>query len=164
MGATQLLAASVTEGAAGSAPGTALAALGDNGVDAVVGATDADGDASGTYQIDTSTAAVTLTKRAAVTSNNQGCHKAPCAPISGATIRYTIKAKVTQVPVRQLRITDPIPANTTYVVNSISLNAAPQTDNADGDPGSFVSNMVDVNLGDVAHAGTYAITFDVIID
>lgn len=163
-GNSQLLAVSTTDGAAGSAPGTGFPGLGDGGVEAVAGNNRADGAASGRYQIGVVASPVALTKTTIVVANDRGCDTPPCAPRPGATIRYTIEADVTQVPVNDLLITDLIPANTRYVANSISLDAAQQTDATDGDPGSFVSDTVNVSLGDVTAVATYAITFDVTID
>lgn len=164
VGGSQLLALSTTTGAAGSAPGTGFSGLGDGGVEAVAGAGGADGDAIGRYLVGLVASPVKLTKTAAVIENDRGCDTAPCAPRPGATIRYTIEANVDAVPVTDLRITDPIPVNASYVADSISVDAAPQTDVADGDPGSFAADTVNVNLGDVTAATTYAITFDVTID
>ena len=64
-------------------------------------------------------------------------------------------------------LTDPIPANTTYVAGSLSLNGAPLTDATDGDAGSFARHRrsVAVSLGDLtAAAGPQTIVFRVTID
>jgi len=164
IGGSQLLALSTTTGAAGSAPGTGFAGLGDGGVEAVAGATSADGNAVGRYLIALIASPVTLTKTASVIANDRGCDTPPCTPRPGATIRYTIEADVTAVPVAALVITDPVPANVTYVANSIRVDAVPQTDARDNDPGRFAADTVNVNLGEVTSAATYAITFDVTID
>ncbi|MGI8738315.1 MAG: hypothetical protein ACR2KU_01285 [Gammaproteobacteria bacterium] len=164
IGGSQLLALSTTTGAAGSAPGTGFLGLGDGGIEAVAGATSADGDAVGRYLIALTASPVTLTKSAAVIANDRGCDTPPCTPPPGATIRYTIEADVTAVPVAALVITDPVPANVTYVANSIRLDTAPQTDARDNDPGRFAADTVNVNLGEVTDAATYASTFDVTID
>jgi len=64
-------------------------------------------------------------------------------------------------------MTDPIPANTTYQVNSITQDAAARTDVADADNADYnVSNalQVTINLGTMAPTATTTITFQVQIN
>jgi uncharacterized repeat protein (TIGR01451 family) len=68
-----------------------------------------------------------------------------------------------------LVITDPIPANTTYLANSITLDGAPQTDAVDPgtdntDFGITNANTVTVSLGNVAAPATHVITFKATIN
>ena len=67
-----------------------------------------------------------------------------------------------------LVVTDVIPANTTYVPGSITLNSNPVSDGVDGDPGDFgvsAANTVSVTLGSLsAVSPIQTVTFDVTIN
>jgi uncharacterized repeat protein (TIGR01451 family) len=56
---------------------------------------------------------------------------------------------------------DTIPANTTYIANSVTLNGASQTDAADGDKTTVSGGVVTIVKGDVAPGVTGTITFQV---
>ena len=165
-GTSELTANSLTTGAAGAASGTNLNGLGDGGIDAVVGVTQASDVANGTYEVNANPVDVNIVKSAQVISDGAGCVTAPCSPIPGATIRYTLQVNVTGVgTANNLVITDPIPINTTYVSESMNLNSASLTDSGvDADAGNFSANTVTVNLGNVSGAVTHSITFDVTIN
>ena len=139
-------------------PGTTIAGAGTGGSNAVVGATGADGEDDGFYQV--SAATVTLVKSAVVTDQFGGSQ-----PVPGATIRYTIVATVTgSGSVNSLVVSDPAPAGTTYKPATITLGGTAQTDAADTDAGRFASNTVTVNAGTVAGGQTRTVTFDVTIN
>ncbi len=139
-------------------PGTVIAGGGTGGVNAVVGATGARGEDSGYYAV--SDVTVALAKSAVVTNAYNSAE-----PIPGATITYTIVAKIMGSGVaKALVIGDSIPAGTTYVPGTLTLDGAPQTDAADGDKGSFAANAVAVNLGDVIPDATRTIAFKVMIN
>lgn len=143
-------------------PGTAFAAQGTGGTDAVVGATGAAANATGTYLVaDVLAAAV---KSATVTDQFGGAR-----PVPGATIRYQIVVSATGTgTATAAQFNDAIPANTTYVPASLRLNGAALTDAADADAGSFVTTPasgVRVALGDLSQAsGPQTIVFDVTIN
>ena len=65
-------------------------------------------------------------------------------------------------------LSDPIPAGTTYVPNSITLNAAALSDAIDADAGELdtsVTATVVVRLGDLTQAdGVQTVEFQVTID
>lgn len=65
-------------------------------------------------------------------------------------------------------LTDPIPANTTYQLGTITYNAAPRTDGLDGDNANYnITNpgMITVNIGALAGAGgSVTVTFQVQIN
>lgn len=68
---------------------------------------------------------LTLTKTSSPTSSVQ----------SNATVTYTITVKNTgTAPATNVKLSDPIPANTTYVTNSTTLNGTAQTDAAGAMP------------------------------
>jgi len=164
-GDSRLQVQSATAGAAGAAPGTGLPGGGDGGIDAVVGAGNADADVIGSYQILNAPLDVAIVKSAQVISDGDSCTTPPCSPVPGATIRYALQVDVTGSGIADnLVITDSIPANTSYVPASLSLDAVPQTDNIDADAGSFGSGIVTVDLGSVPGPATRVITLDVTIN
>jgi uncharacterized repeat protein (TIGR01451 family) len=145
-----LLAAAVT---GTGAPGTTFTGAGEGGGDAVVGATSADGVASGFLRVDA--ASVVLTKSATVVDPFGGTNAVP-----GSIITYTIIANVTGAgSLSNLVINDPIPVGTTFVPGSITLQAATLTDAADADSGNFNGTRVSVGLGNVPAGQTRTVTF-----
>lgn len=88
--------------------------------------------------------------------------------IPGARLTYTITASVVGVgTAATVVITDPIPANSTYVANSLKLNSTSLSDDIDGDVGSVVGapGTVTVELGDLTNATPLQTTsFDVTIN
>lgn len=164
-GDSRLTVQSTTAGAAGSATGTILPGLGDGGTDAVVGSSNALAAATGSYQVLNDPVDVTLTKSAEVVPDGQLCDSAPCDPVPGATIRYTLQVDVSGTGTAEnLLISDGIPANTRYTPSSITLDSTPLTDTAGDDPGSFSGNLVSVDLGNVTGAANFVITLDVTIN
>ena len=135
------------------APGTSFAGQGEGGGDAVVGATGADGQDDGAFVV--AAATVALAKSATIVDPLGGSE-----PIPGAIITYTITATVSgSGSVSGLAITDTVPANTAYVLGSVTLGGTPQTDVVDGDSGSFAGNQVIVSLGTIAGGNTRTVTF-----
>ena len=108
---------------------------------------------------------VSLTKSAEVISDGQSCNSAPCDPVPGATIRYTLQVDVSGTGTAEnLLITDSIPANTRYTPASITLNSSTLTDAPGDDPGSFSGNLVSVDLGNTSGPANFVITLDVTIN
>jgi uncharacterized repeat protein (TIGR01451 family) len=145
------------------APGTVFAGQGVGGTDAVVGTSGADGEATGQYVVaDITLAAV---KTATVTDPFGGSR-----PVPGARIRYQIVVTATGTGVATgVSFRDPIPANTSFVPGSITLNGNPITDStADADAGGYSttpSAAVQVALGDLTQAsGPQTLVFDVTIN
>jgi uncharacterized repeat protein (TIGR01451 family) len=135
------------------AAGTTFAGAGEGGGDAVVGASGADGDASGFLRVDA--ASVALVKSATVQDPFGGTNAVP-----GSTITYTIVATVSgSGSLSNLVINDPIPTGTNYVAGSMMLQAAPLTDASDADAGNFNGTRVSVALGNVSAGQTRTITF-----
>ena len=166
IGTSELSVNSTTPGAAGAAVGTNLDGLGDAGIDAVVGITQAIDTAQASYVANGTSVDVAIVKAQQVVNDGASCTTPPCAPITGATIRYTLAVTVSGTGIaNNLVITDPIPTNTSYVNGSITLDGVVQTDtNADGDAGSFSANSIAVDLGNTPGPVTRSITFDVIIN
>lgn len=78
----------------------------------------------------------------------------------GAVMTYRIAVALTGIgTATNVVITDPLPANTTYVPNSIAVNSVAKTDAADADNAQFSANTVSVSLGNVAAPANIVITF-----
>ena len=149
-----LVAAAVT---GTGAPGTTFTAAGEGGGDAVVGTSGADSEANAYLRVDA--ASVALAKSATVADPFGGSNAVP-----GSTITYTIVATVSgEGSLSNLIINDPIPAGTTYVPGSMTLQAASLTDAADADAGNFNGTRVSVSLGTVAAGQTRTVTFQTVI-
>ena len=140
------------------APGTSFAGQGQGGGDAVVGATGADSQDDGYYRV--ARASVAFVKSAAVADAFGGA-----AALPGSTITYTLAATVSGTgSLANLKVSDPMPAGTTYKPGSLTLEGAPLTDAADADSGSFTGTAINVGLGTLAAGATRTITFQVKID
>jgi uncharacterized repeat protein (TIGR01451 family) len=136
-------------------PGTSFPGQGEGGGTAVIGTSGGDGDDTGYYRV--ASATVALVKSAVVADPFGGTTAVP-----GSLITYTIVANITGTgSLPNLRITDAVPAGTTYVVNSITLGGTAQSDPVDADAGSFGSNTVTVNLGTVPGGQSRTVTFQV---
>jgi fimbrial isopeptide formation D2 family protein len=153
-GLVSLAAASATTGAAGAAPGTTLAGLGSGGVDAVVGATQAQASRNGSYLV--SDVALSLVKTLPTVLDPRGGSNVE----TGSVLTYRITVTLTGAgSVSSLVITDPLPAQTTYVAGSILVNGAARTDAADADNARFAGNTVTVDFGNTAAPVVHVIEF-----
>jgi uncharacterized repeat protein (TIGR01451 family) len=152
-GQADLTAVAVT---GSGAPGASFAGQGQGGGNAVVGATGGDGEASGFYAV--AAATLTFVKSAAVADPFGGTTQVP-----GGTITYTLTATVAgSGSLANVRVADPVPAGTSYVPASITLDGSALTDAADGDAGAFDSGSgISVGLGNLAAGTTRIITFRV---
>lgn len=155
--AAEALTVRATPGA--DAPGTTFAGQGTAGSDAVVGTTQAAGSAQRGYVV--AQVATTFTKTQAVVSHPVfGTNAVP-----GATIIYTLELVATgSGSLTGAAISDPVPAGTTYVPGSLTLNAVALTDVADADAGSVAAGTVSVTLGTVTAPATHTVTFRVTIN
>ena len=143
-------------------PGDLFPGDGDDGIDAVVGTSGADDAIAGQYVI--SDIELAVVKSATVLDAFGGS-----SPMPGAEITYRIVITPTgsETAVNTV-ITDPIPANTTYSPDSISLNGGALTDDPDTDAGAYTTTPapeIAVDLGDLTEAGgAQTIEFTVTID
>jgi len=139
------------------AAGTVFAGQGTGGTDAVVGTTLATDVAQGEYLVQG--VAVTAAKTQAVVDQFGGSR-----PIPRATITYTVAVNAvgTGTATASMFI-DNIPAGTTYVPGSLTLNGTSLSDNADADAGTYETApqpRVRVSLGDLKQSdGTQTIRF-----
>lgn len=149
-GDLDLTAAAVT---GTGAPGTSFAGAGTGGGNAVVGSTGGDGTDRGGYIIQS--AAVAFVKSATVADPFGGSR-----PVPGAIITYTLTATTSGTgALTNLRISDPVPTNTTYQGGSITLQGSPLTDATDADAGEIAANTITVRFGTVSGGQTRTVTF-----
>ena len=159
-GRSELNAAALT---GAGAPGTVYAGQGTGGVDALLGTSGGQGSVFGAYII--GDISVSALKSQSVADPFAGSQ-----PVPGATITYQIVVSATGTGTALGSVfTDAIPANTTYVAGSLSLNSAALSDGADADAGAFSAapapGSISVSLGDLtAAAGPQTIEFTVTID
>ncbi len=118
--------------------------------------------AASAYRVVTATIAVV--KSSVVISDPFNGASNPKA-IPGARVRYSIVVTNSgATAATAVVLTDGIPTNTSYVVNTITLNGVAKTDAADADQATFAANTVTVNIGALAAAGTATVTFDVTVN
>ncbi len=159
LGFSELSATSLT----GTGPaGTEFTGAGDGGVDAIIGTTTGTAADNGEYLV--SDVAISVVKAQSVADPFGGSQ-----PVPGSTITYTITVEVTNSGTATASVLrDPIPTFTTFVPNSITLNAVAITDAIDADAGELDSSGapdVVVRLGDLTQAdGVQTIIFQVTID
>ncbi len=147
------LTAAATTGT--GAPGTTFPGAGQGGGAAVVGATGADSVDDGFYLIQNATIAFVKTQSVV---DPFGTNRT----VPGSFITYTLTATVSgSGSLSNLAITDAIPANTTYRVGTLTLQAAALSDPADADAGEFTGTGVTVRLGTVPAGQTRTVTFQV---
>ena len=159
VGRVELSAAVTTVGAAGSVPGTTLPGLGQGGVDAVVGATRAQARQTGGYTV--SGVAVLLAKSIVSVVDPAG----GTTVRSGSIVTYRIVLSVNgSGSADNLALDDPLPANTSYVSNSITVNGAARTDAVDTDSAEFSSGAVKVRFGNTAAPISHTVEFRVTVN
>jgi uncharacterized repeat protein (TIGR01451 family) len=158
VGRTQITAQALT----GTGPaGTLFAGQGTGGVDAVVGTSGATQIGTGSYIV--AGLQLNAVKTQAVVDQFGGTR-----PVPGARINYQVVVTPTGTGTALGTVfTDAIPANTTYIPGSLSLNSAAITDVVDADAGQFIASpaQVRVTLGDLTQAsGAQTISFAVTIN
>ncbi|MBO9545460.1 DUF11 domain-containing protein [Caulobacter sp.] len=83
----------------------------------------------------------------------------------GSIVTYSLEAKFgIGANARNVKISDAIPAGSTYVPGSLTADGAALTDAEDGDAGRFAGGSVEVALGDVEARTSRTVTFKVRID
>ena len=159
IGRVELSAAAATIGAAGAVAGRTLPGLGQGGVDAVVGATRALARQTGGYVV--SGVAVAIAKSVVSIVDTAG----GTSLRSGSIVTYRIVLTVSGQGIAQaLALNDPLPANTSYVANSITVNGQARTDAADADQVEFSTGTVKVRFGDTAAPINHTVEFRVSIN
>lgn len=139
-------------------PGTGYTGQGDDGCDAMVGATTAFAEASVTLTIAAGDPeSVSVFKSQSVTAPNGSAD-----PVRGAIVTYTLESRFGgSGAFRDARLADLIPVGTAYVPGSLRLDGAALTDADGDDSGSFDGAGIRVALGDIAGPATRTIQFQV---
>lgn len=145
-------------------PGETFDGMGDQGQEAVVGASGGFDAVHGTFEIVVPAANLSILKSATVRDPYGGTQ-----PVSGAVVTYNLAVSAQGTGSADgVVITDAIPANTTYNPGSLALDGSPLTDTADGDAGDVgdtAPGTLTVALGDLAAgAPGSTITFSVTIE
>lgn len=153
---------SATAATGNGAPGDEFPNQGDGGVDAVLGTSG--GIAAATAEYVVADVQLDIIKSVLISDPFGGSE-----PVPGATLTYTVTIEVTNNGTATNSVfSDPIPANTSYVVSSITLNGGGLTDAAGDDVGEFDTTGVPtvvVRLGDLTQlSGLQTVSFDVVID
>lgn len=139
-------------------PGTTYPSRGDGGTDAIVGATTAQA------AIRFSLVPGAMPEAALVKTQSLSSPGTSTATTRGAIITYSLAASFNGGGMaRGASVVDPIPAGTTFVPGSITLDGVALSDTADADAGSFDGTRIAVALGDVAAPQTRTIQFKVTI-
>lgn len=142
--------------------GTVFAGQGAAGTDAVVGNTGATALGTGEYLVQGVT--IAATKSQAVVDPFGGT-----TPVPGSRINYTIVVSATGTgSATGVACIDNIPANTSYLPGTLTLNSVALTDGADADAGFFETTpttRIRVQLGTLTQAsGVQTVTFAVRIN
>jgi uncharacterized repeat protein (TIGR01451 family) len=138
------------------------------GIDTVFGAAVSSGSATATTVYTVSSATLTVTKSIAVLDDPVNGGSNPKA-IPGATLEYTIQVQnLGGTTADTVVVTDPIPANVTYVAGTLTRNGAGVTDSdSDGDGGQVNGTPVTsvaVTVPTIATGATATVTFRVTVN
>ena len=154
VGNVSLSASSTTPGAAGQPPGTTLPGVGQGGVDAVVGGSRAQAQATGGYVVSGLTS--TLVKTVAAVRDPSG----GTLVMPGTVLTYRIVLTLAGTGVAEnLAFSDPLPAATTYVPGSMTVDGAARTDAADADNANYAAGVISVVFGNTNTPATRVIEF-----
>ncbi len=158
IGRSELTAQALT---GNGAPGTVFGGAGTGGVDAVVGTSTALQAVTGEYVV--AEVSVAVAKSAVVSDPFGGTQAVP-----GATITYTVTVEVTDTgTATAVVVNDPIPADTSYVAGTLTLNGGGLSDATDADAGELdttAAPTIAVRLGDLTQgSGIQTVTFSVTI-
>lgn len=154
LGEMNLAATSKTDS---GAVGAVKTGGGVGGVDAIVGLTGGTGNSTGIYQVHN--VVLAYTKNATVSGPNG------TQPVSGATIQYTLTVTPSgSATASSVVVTDPVPANTTFVPGSLLLNGTAVAP-AVGDYNVTTPGAITVKLGNVpGSASAQVVQFQVKIN
>jgi len=159
IGKSMLTAVSTRHGAAGALPGTTFSGAGPSGSDLVVGNSRAQATQISSYVVGGVVVSINKTVLAVVDSTG-GSTVSP-----GALLTYQIQVNVAGSGMAQnVMLNDPIPANTTYVANSLSVDGVPRTDAVDSDNADFSGGAVRANFGNTSAPTHHVVQFRVTVN
>jgi hypothetical protein len=154
-GRSTLRATSNIAGAAGAAPGSLMTSVSSGGNGAVIGASSAVSQATGTY--------IVAGTRVVMTKTQVGV-RAPDGGksfIPGAQADYLIEILVlgTSGQITDFELVDPLPSNLRYVSNSLTINGTTKTDGLDTDEAHVVNEVLKVRLGTLLPGSRWLIAY-----
>jgi len=159
VGHVDLAASSATAGAPGARPGTALVGLGQGRVDAVIGASRGQAGTQGSYIV--SGISLSLLKTVVAARDTLGGGLV----MPGSVLTYRVVLSLTGAgTAEKFSFADPLPASTTYVPASITVDGAARSDAADTDNTSFAAGAISVLFGNTAVPATRVIEFKVTVN
>ena len=159
LGSLGMTASASTPGAPGALPGTSLAGLGQGGLDAMVGGSRAQSSAIGSYIA--AGVSLRLLKTVALVRDPLG----GSLVMPGSQLNYHVVLTLTGTGVAEnLSFTDPLPANTTYVPASITVDGAARSDASDADNAGFAAGEVRVLFGNTPAPATRIVEFKVTVN
>jgi uncharacterized repeat protein (TIGR01451 family) len=161
IGNVAINASSLTPGASGAAPGTALPGLGVGGGEAVVGASRATASVVGGYIVSGFT--VVVTKNVVLVQDPQG----GTLIMPGSVLTYQIVVAVGgSGNAANLAVSDPLPAETTYKTGSIKVDGAARTDAADADNADYTpaTRTISARFGNTPAPASHVVEFQVTVN
>ncbi len=166
-GESELTAVSILQSDPLDPVGTAYIGQGVDGVNAIVGQTQAT--ASDVCVHRSLAILVTLQKTSEILPEFNTDTVLPgevmTDPIPGAVITYTLTATATGMgTAEEVIISDPIPGGLVYAPGNLKLDATVLTEAVDGDAGEFNAGQIMVRLPDMADGESYTVTFNATIE
>jgi uncharacterized repeat protein (TIGR01451 family) len=161
LGNVGITASSLTPGASGAVPGTALPGLGTGGVVAVVGGSRAISTVVGSYVV--SGFAVAVAKSIVLVKDPKG----GALIMPGSVLTYRVVLNVSGVgTANNLAFNDPLPIETTFVGGSIRVNGLVRTDAIDADNADYTpaTRTVSARFGNTPSPATHTIDFQVTVN
>ena len=135
--------------------GTLFPGAGDDGIDAVLGASGGFAESISFYFVSSMT--IEVKKSQSIISPTGGAQAT-----KGSIITYSLAVEITGTGVYSAStLEDAIPAGTTYVPGSLVFEATAMTDAADADAGEFDGSKVKINLGNLNAPQTVQVVFKV---
>jgi trimeric autotransporter adhesin len=154
-GRAAIRAVAVTTGAAGSVPGTSVPSASSVGGFAVVGASRAVAEATGSYVVTGLRLIMTKTQVAVRAPNGSS------DLISGAECDYLVDIQLqgSTGNIDDVIVEDPLPATLRYLANSLKINGVAKTDLADADEAQVVNEKISIKLGRLVPSNRFSITY-----
>jgi uncharacterized repeat protein (TIGR01451 family) len=161
IGNVGISANSLTPGASGVAPGTALPGMGVGGVEAVVGASRGTASVVGSYIVSGFT--VVVTKNVVLVQDPQG----GTLIMPGSVLTYQVVVSVGgSGNASNLVVSDPLPPETSFKPGSIKVNGATRTDASDTDNADYTpaTRTIAARFGNTPAPASHVVEFQVTVN
>jgi hypothetical protein len=155
LGRAAVRAVSVTPGAAGSAPGTSVPSPTVVGGFALVGASSAVAESTGSYVVTGLRLVMTKTQVAVRAPNGS------TDLISGAECDYVVDIQLqgSTGNIDDVLVEDPLPSTLRYIANTLKINGIAKTDVADSDEAQVTNEKISIKLGRLVPSNRFSITY-----